>query len=113
MSNDKALRAGCEAESVSILWGFDVLALLVDERALEPAAAIEVVRANRRVQPQDRSCGDGALQGAGQSEAAPTIGAPALRRPEPRAPKSLNVGRSLRSVRTALRDEGKVRSVRC
>ncbi|MEO8901718.1 MAG: hypothetical protein ABI488_07975 [Polyangiaceae bacterium] len=55
VSNDKALRSACEAEQVAIMLGFEVLALLVDARALEAAGAIElaeqIAASNRRIGP--------------------------------------------------------------
>jgi predicted nucleic acid-binding protein len=55
VSNDKQLRATCEAEGVSVMWGFEVLALLVERRALSAADAGElaekIAASNRRIAP--------------------------------------------------------------
>lgn len=44
VSNDKQLRAHCEREKVLVLWGFEVLALLVEARALRPMAARDLAK---------------------------------------------------------------------
>lgn len=53
MSNDKQLRAQCMVEKVSVLWEFEVLALLVDARALTATAARdlakEIAETNKRI----------------------------------------------------------------
>jgi hypothetical protein len=53
ISNDKRLRADCMGEGVSVMWGFEVLALLVERRALEPMAARDLAKtiaaANKRI----------------------------------------------------------------
>ncbi len=55
VSNDKALRAACTTAGVPLMWGFEVLALLVEERALEPHTAAElataIAAANKRIGP--------------------------------------------------------------
>lgn len=55
VSNDKQLRASCEAEGVAVMWGFEVLALLVEARALPPADAKDlaekIAASNRRIGP--------------------------------------------------------------
>jgi hypothetical protein len=53
VSNDRQLRAACETESVPVLWGLEVLAALVERRALSPASArdlaIKIVESNKRL----------------------------------------------------------------
>lgn len=53
VSNDKQLRAACEAAKVPVLWGFQVLALLVDARALSAAdartIATSIAASNKRI----------------------------------------------------------------
>ena len=44
VSNDKQLRSHCEAERVPVLWGFEVLALLVEARALKSTAARDLAK---------------------------------------------------------------------
>jgi hypothetical protein len=44
VSNDKQLRAHCERERVLVLWGFEVLALLVDARALKATHARDLAK---------------------------------------------------------------------
>lgn len=55
VSNDKQLRASCAAEGVAVIWGFELLALLVEGRALSAANAKElaenIAASNRRVAP--------------------------------------------------------------
>ena len=53
VSNDKQLRSHCAAEKVPVLWGFEVLALVVEARALTPAAArdlaLQIAANNTRI----------------------------------------------------------------
>lgn len=53
VSNDKQLRAACEAAKVPVLWGFQVLAMLVDARALSAAdartIATSIAASNKRI----------------------------------------------------------------
>jgi predicted nucleic acid-binding protein len=42
VSNDRRLRESCEEASVSVLWGFELLALLVENKALSAAAARDI-----------------------------------------------------------------------
>lgn len=44
VSNDKQLRSECKVEKVSVLWQFEVLALLVDARALTATAARDLAK---------------------------------------------------------------------
>lgn len=44
VSNDKALRNACLRESVSVLWGLEMMGLAVEAGALPPSAAEEVAR---------------------------------------------------------------------
>ena len=44
VSNDKQLRFQCKVEKVPVLWEFEVLALLVDARALTPTAARDLAK---------------------------------------------------------------------
>jgi hypothetical protein len=45
VSNDRQLRLACEAEEVSVLWGLEILALVVDAGGIEPEGAREVAEA--------------------------------------------------------------------
>jgi hypothetical protein len=53
VSNDKQLRAHCEREKVRVLWGFEVLAMLVEARALKVVHARDLAKriaaSNRRI----------------------------------------------------------------
>lgn len=53
VSNDKPLRAQCKVEKVPVLWELEVLALLVDARALTAAAARDlaktIAQTNKRI----------------------------------------------------------------
>lgn len=53
VSNDKQLRAACDAAKVPVLWGFQVLAMLVDARALSVAdartIATSIAASNKRI----------------------------------------------------------------
>lgn len=53
VSNDKQLRESCKNANVAVLWGFELLALLVDAKALSPASAKElaeqIARTNKRI----------------------------------------------------------------
>jgi len=51
VTNDKALRRGCVAEGVPVLWGLEVLALLVEAKGLSRARAHQVAEAIRRSNP--------------------------------------------------------------
>jgi predicted nucleic acid-binding protein len=56
VSNDKRLRAACASEGVATMWAFELLALLVAERALSPIAAreiaLKIAAANKRIGPE-------------------------------------------------------------
>jgi predicted nucleic acid-binding protein len=45
ISNDKALRAACQADGISVVWGLQVLTDLVARRALSASAAAALGRA--------------------------------------------------------------------
>jgi len=53
VSNDRRLRESCEEEAVSVMWGFELLALLVEKKALSPTAARDIAKAivasNKRI----------------------------------------------------------------
>jgi hypothetical protein len=53
VSNDRRLRESCEAEAVTVMWGFELLALLVEGKALTPTAARDIARniaaSNKRI----------------------------------------------------------------
>jgi hypothetical protein len=53
VSNDRRLRAACEAESVSVMWGLEVLALLVEKNALSGTSARnlanKIAASNKRI----------------------------------------------------------------
>lgn len=44
VSDDKQLRAHCESETVLVLWGFEVLAMLVEARALKAVHARDLAK---------------------------------------------------------------------
>jgi hypothetical protein len=56
VSNDRQLRAACEEATVPVLWGFQVLALLVDARALTASdarmIATNIAATNKRIGPE-------------------------------------------------------------
>ena len=58
VSNDKPLRNACRAEGVSLLWGLEVLALLVEGSALSPVDAKEVAEL---MATQNKRLGKGVL----------------------------------------------------
>jgi hypothetical protein len=53
VSNDRRLRESCEAESVPVMWGFELLAVLVEKKALSPTAARDIAKtiaaSNKRI----------------------------------------------------------------
>ena len=49
VTNDKRLRSECEARTVSVMWGLQLLLRLVDRRALPPKDAIELAEAMRKI----------------------------------------------------------------
>jgi predicted nucleic acid-binding protein len=51
VTNDTRLRKECDAEGVPILWGLELLALLVDRQVLGSAAAIAAAEAIHRANP--------------------------------------------------------------
>jgi rRNA-processing protein FCF1 len=51
VTNDGRLRRACAAEGVPVLWGLEMLALLVEARGLDPMEADRIARAVQRVNP--------------------------------------------------------------
>lgn len=51
VSNDGALRRQCESEGVPVLWGLELLAMLVEARGMPADAAIEIAQAIAAVNP--------------------------------------------------------------
>jgi len=53
VSNDRQLRESCAAESVEVMWGFELLALLVEHKALSATAARDIAKSiaasNKRI----------------------------------------------------------------
>lgn len=53
VSNDRRLRESCEEESVAVMWGFELLALLVEQKALSATAARDIAKSiaasNKRI----------------------------------------------------------------
>jgi predicted nucleic acid-binding protein len=53
VSNDRRLRESCEEESVAVMWGFELIALLVEHKALSPIAARDIAKSiaasNKRI----------------------------------------------------------------
>lgn len=52
VTNDTCLRRECEAENIPVLWGLEMVALLVDRGILTPKAAEEIALAIRRANPR-------------------------------------------------------------
>jgi hypothetical protein len=52
VSNDKQLRAACNGDGVAVLWGFEVLALLVANRALSVPDAEELAEQIAKSNPR-------------------------------------------------------------
>jgi rRNA-processing protein FCF1 len=56
VSNDRQLRKACDDESVPVMWGLELLAALVEQRALSPTSArnlaTKIVDANKRISKQ-------------------------------------------------------------
>lgn len=59
VSNDRRLREECTAVAVEVLWGLELLAMLVERRALSPAEAKEVAE---QIVATNRRIGKGVLQ---------------------------------------------------
>lgn len=53
VSNDRRLRESCEEAGVSVMWGLELLALLVEKHALSPTGARDIaqtiVASNKRI----------------------------------------------------------------
>jgi len=67
VSNDKQLRAACDAAKVPVLWGFQVLAMLVDARA-ERGRRPHDRDEHRRVEQADRPRGAHTVPGQARNQ---------------------------------------------